>query len=80
MIHIDNLDVFQAVQDNTSVESSITVLRRVQQIMRTEGRWLIRYVSREDSRVVGGEGQRVWEEDTVVETLDIALEIIVLTK
>ncbi|MBA0612428.1 hypothetical protein Godav_013028, partial [Gossypium davidsonii] len=77
MIHIDNLEVVPAVHDNTLVESSITVLRRVQQIMRTEGRWLIRYVPREDSR---GEGQRVWEEDTVVETLNIALEIIVLTK
>ncbi|MBA0797577.1 hypothetical protein Gohar_008259, partial [Gossypium harknessii] len=50
MIHIDNLEVVRAVHDNTLVESSITVLRRVQQIMRTEGRWLIRYVPREDSR------------------------------
>ncbi|KAH1096303.1 hypothetical protein J1N35_013224 [Gossypium stocksii] len=50
MIHNDNLEVVQALQDNTLVESSITVLRRAQQIIRTEGRWLIQYVPREDSR------------------------------
>ncbi|MBA0553396.1 hypothetical protein Golob_012582, partial [Gossypium lobatum] len=40
MIHTDNLEVVQALQDNL-LESGITVLKRVQRIMRTEKQWLI---------------------------------------
>lgn len=36
MIYSDNLEVVRALLDNMLVESSIIVLRRVQQIMRIE--------------------------------------------
>ncbi|MBA0718067.1 hypothetical protein Golax_005834, partial [Gossypium laxum] len=44
VIHTDNLEVVQALQDNLLGDLSITILKRVQEIMSTEGRWLIQHV------------------------------------
>ncbi|MBA0571874.1 hypothetical protein Golob_002243 [Gossypium lobatum] len=51
VIHTDNLEVVQALQDNLLEDSGITILKRVQRIMSTEGRWLIRHIPRADNRV-----------------------------
>ncbi|MFQ6647731.1 hypothetical protein Gotur_021565 [Gossypium turneri] len=51
VIHSDNLEVVQALQDNLLKDSGITILKRVQRIMSTEGRWLIRHFPREENRV-----------------------------
>ncbi|KAH1129426.1 hypothetical protein J1N35_000804 [Gossypium stocksii] len=51
MIQTDNLDVVQALTDNVLEDSSIIVLRRVQQIMSSIGLLQIRYISREDNTI-----------------------------
>ncbi|MBA0610220.1 hypothetical protein Godav_011091, partial [Gossypium davidsonii] len=51
MIHTDNLEVIQALQDNLLVKSGIIVLKRVKRIMRIEKQWLIRYVPIKDNQV-----------------------------
>ncbi|MBA0791136.1 hypothetical protein Gohar_015733 [Gossypium harknessii] len=51
MIQTDKLDVVQALTDNGLEDSGITVLRRVQRIMRSVGQWRIRYIPREDNTI-----------------------------
>ncbi|MBA0596704.1 hypothetical protein Gorai_013513, partial [Gossypium raimondii] len=51
-IQTDNPDEVQALFDILLEDSGITVFRRVQQIMRSEGRWRIRYVPREHNIIV----------------------------
>ncbi|MBA0630279.1 hypothetical protein Godav_002394 [Gossypium davidsonii] len=51
VIHTDNLEVVQALQDDLLEDSGITILKRVQRIMSTERRWLIRHIPREENRV-----------------------------
>ncbi|MBA0551854.1 hypothetical protein Golob_022715 [Gossypium lobatum] len=43
----ENLEVVRALQGSVTMDSRITVLRRVQRITRIEGQWWIRYVPRE---------------------------------
>ncbi|MBA0567158.1 hypothetical protein Golob_011914, partial [Gossypium lobatum] len=51
-IQTDNLDEVQALFDILLEDLGITVFRRVQRIMRSEGRWRIRYVPREHNIIV----------------------------
>ncbi|MBA0838106.1 hypothetical protein Goarm_010202 [Gossypium armourianum] len=51
-IQTDNPDEVQALFDILLEDSGITVFRRVQRIMRSEGRWRIRYVPREHNIIV----------------------------
>ncbi|KAH1074172.1 hypothetical protein J1N35_026500 [Gossypium stocksii] len=44
VIHIDNVEVVQALQDNLLEDSGITILKRLQEVMSTEGGWLIQHV------------------------------------
>ncbi|KAG8493054.1 hypothetical protein CXB51_010395 [Gossypium anomalum] len=46
-IQSDNLDVVKALSMEVSVDSSITVLRRVKRLMLSEGQWEIKYIPRE---------------------------------
>lgn len=50
-IQSDNLEVVRVLHDGAIADSGITVLRRVQRVMRTEGKWRIRYVLRENNLV-----------------------------
>ncbi|MBA0818823.1 hypothetical protein Gohar_021857, partial [Gossypium harknessii] len=43
----DNLEVVSALSMEESMESSITLFRRVKRILRFAGQWKIKYVSRE---------------------------------
>lgn len=52
IIQIDNLEVVRVLQDNAMADLGITVLRRIQQIIRVEGQWQMRYVTRECNLVV----------------------------
>ncbi|MBA0881047.1 hypothetical protein Goshw_027993 [Gossypium schwendimanii] len=51
-IQSDNLDVVKALQESWLTDSSITVLRRVRRILRTERQWYIRHVSRDLNHVI----------------------------
>ncbi|KAK5783679.1 hypothetical protein PVK06_038192 [Gossypium arboreum] len=51
MIHIDNLEVARALHDGMLVDADITMLKRVQRIMRTDGQWSIRYILGENNLV-----------------------------
>ncbi|XP_040946770.1 uncharacterized protein [Gossypium hirsutum] len=53
-MQIDNLEVVRALPDGMLVDVGITVIRRVQWIMRTEGQWLIMYIPREINLVADG--------------------------
>ncbi|KAK5840501.1 hypothetical protein PVK06_009402 [Gossypium arboreum] len=53
-MQIDNLEVVRALPDGMLVDAGITVIRRVQWIMRTEGQWLIMYIPREINLVADG--------------------------
>ncbi|MBA0847508.1 hypothetical protein Goshw_018975, partial [Gossypium schwendimanii] len=46
MIHTNRLEVVKALHDSVPVNLGIIVLRQVQQILLTEGQWLVRFVLR----------------------------------
>ncbi|MBA0798019.1 hypothetical protein Gohar_008656 [Gossypium harknessii] len=52
IIQTDNLEVVRVLQDNAMVDLGITMLRKVQQIMRAKGQWRIRYIPNECNLVV----------------------------
>ncbi|MBA0585485.1 hypothetical protein Gorai_016259 [Gossypium raimondii] len=53
-IQTDNLEVVRALPDGMLVDAKITVIRRVQRIMRTEGQRIIMYIPREINLVADG--------------------------
>ncbi|MBA0675310.1 hypothetical protein Goari_016863, partial [Gossypium aridum] len=44
MIHTNRLEVVKALHDSVPVNLGIIVLRQIQQILLTEGQWLVRFV------------------------------------
>ncbi|MBA0788140.1 hypothetical protein Gotri_000191 [Gossypium trilobum] len=51
IIHTDNLEVVQALTDLGLEDSGITVLRRTQRIIKSEGQWKINHIPREQNLV-----------------------------
>ncbi|MBA0632265.1 hypothetical protein Godav_001046 [Gossypium davidsonii] len=51
IIHTDNLEVVQALTDLGLEDLGITVLRRTQRIMKSEGQWKINHIPREQNSV-----------------------------
>lgn len=50
-IRTDNLEVIQALLKEHDNDFGITVLRRVQRIMQSDGQWQIQYVPRENNLI-----------------------------
>ncbi|MBA0718604.1 hypothetical protein Golax_006344 [Gossypium laxum] len=52
IVQFDNVEVVKVLQDEAIMDSRMTLLRRIQQIMRIGGQWRIRYIPRENNLVV----------------------------
>ncbi|KAK5794843.1 hypothetical protein PVK06_036093 [Gossypium arboreum] len=51
-IQSDNLEVVRVLQESLMTDPSITVLRRIRRIFRTERQWYIKHVSRDLNHAV----------------------------
>ncbi|MBA0702873.1 hypothetical protein Goari_026982, partial [Gossypium aridum] len=52
IVQFDNLEVVKVLQDEAIMDSRMTLLRKIQQIMRIGGQWRIRYIPRENNLIV----------------------------
>ncbi|MBA0599870.1 hypothetical protein Gorai_006071 [Gossypium raimondii] len=53
LIHTDNLEWVNAFQDRQFADSSSSLLRRINQMLRTMDQWNVRHIPREMNQVAG---------------------------